>query len=35
MNKDVKTYLRENRIRIPLSSEMTKYYLSLGEKMFN
>lgn len=32
MNKDVKRYLRENRIRIPLSSEMTKYYLSIGEK---
>jgi hypothetical protein len=32
MNKDVKKYLRENRIRIPLSTKMAKYYLSIGEK---
>jgi hypothetical protein len=24
--------LRENRIRIPLSTKMAKYYLSIGEK---
>lgn len=32
MNKDVKKYLRENRIRIPLSTKMAKYYLFIGEK---
>lgn len=31
MNKDVKKYLKENKIRIPLSCEMAKYYLSIGE----
>ena len=32
MKKDVKKYLRDNQIRIPLSVKMARYYLSIGEK---
>lgn len=32
MKKNVKKYLRDNQIRIPLSAKMARYYLSIGEK---
>lgn len=32
MKKNVKKYLRDNQIRIPLSTKMARYYLSIGEK---